>query len=318
MLLSFVIPCYRSENTIRKVCDEIRSIVAQREGYDYEIICVNDCSPDKVYDELVRLSSEDKKIKVINFAKNMGKHAAVLAGYSVIKGEIVVNLDDDYQSPMEHLWELVDPVADNECDVATANYSQKKQSIWKNIGSKINYWISAIMLEKPKGLRFDNFYVLKRFVAKEMVRYHHPYAFLEGLIVRTTSRIMTVQMDERERGDANTTGYTLKKSVELFLNGFTAFSVKPLRLSTGVGLFTAFLGFVWAIILIVRKFMYPEIEIGYTSIAVFVLIIGGIQLISQGMLGEYIGRIYICMNASPQYVIRETINIELGDENENS
>lgn len=310
MLLSFVIPCYRSENTIRNVVEEIRGIVAEREEYDYEIICVNDCSPDDVYTVLQQLAKEDKRIKVINFAKNMGKHAAVLAGYSVVKGDIVVNLDDDMQSPMDHLWELVDPMVRDECDVVTANYRVKKQAVWKNMGSAFNRWVSGLLLDKPKELHFDNFNAMKVFVAKEMIKYKNPYPFLDGLIVRTTGRIKAVEMDERNRGDSNTTGYTLKKSIALFLNGFTAFSVKPLQLATAVGVISAVAGFLWAVYLIVKKVMNPSVEVGYTSMLVFILFIGGLLLISQGMLGEYIGRIYICLNASPQYVIRDTLNIE--------
>ena len=109
-LLSFVIPCYRSEKTIEKVIDEIIATVAQREGYDYEVIAVNDSSPDNVYEVLKRIAAANKKVKVINFAKNMGKHAAVLAGYSVARGKYIVNLDDDYQCPTYALWSLLEPV----------------------------------------------------------------------------------------------------------------------------------------------------------------------------------------------------------------
>ncbi len=310
MLLSFVIPCYRSEQTIGNVVKEIREVVAQRAGYDYEIICVNDQSPDNVYDVLVKLASEDSKVKVINFAKNMGKHAAVLAGYAVAQGDIVVNLDDDMQSPMDRLWELVDPIERDECDVATSNYRIKRQAWWKNWGSSFNKWVSAMLLDKPKELHFDNFNAMRVFVAKEMMRYKNPYPFLDGLIVRTTSRILAIEMDERERGDTKSTGYTLKKSIALFLNGFTAFSVKPLRVFTITGCVVSLLGFLWAIILVIKRIIDPFVEIGYTSTVVIILILGGIILISQGMLGEYIGRIYICLNESPQYVIKNTINIE--------
>ena len=315
MLISFVIPCYRSEYTISKVVDEIKATIAMRDGYDYEIICINDCSPDGVYDVLVRLAESDRRIKVIDLAKNMGKHAAVLAGYAVASGEYVVNLDDDFQSPVYNLWQLIDPLEKDLCDVVTANYIEKKQAWWKNIGSNFNHLISGLLLDKPKDLRFDNFNAMKLFVAKEMIKYKNPYPFLDGLIVRTTNRIMAIEMEERNRADDRKTGYTLKKSINLFLNNFTSFSVKPLRVSTGVGLVAAIMGFIWAIVTFVRKIINPAVEIGYTSMLIIILIIGGLILISLGMLGEYIGRIYICLNASQQYVIKKTINIDCMDDN---
>lgn len=310
MLLSFVIPCYRSENTITRVIEEIISVVSERSNYEYEIICINDCSPDGVISVLENLSAQNDRIKVIDFAKNMGKHSAVLAGYAVASGDYIVTLDDDFQSPVCNLWMLIEPLENDKCDVSTANYKKKKQSWWKNAGSSFNHLISSFLLDKPRSLRFENFSAMKLFVAKEMTKYKNPYPFLDGLIVRATNRILAVEMEERERSDTNKTGYTLKKSIDLFVNGFTTFSVKPLRISTTIGFLASLLGFFWAIVTLIRKIRNPAMEIGYASMLIFLLILGGLILMSQGMLGEYIGRIYICLNASPQYVIRRTINIE--------
>ena len=309
-LLSFVIPCYRSEKTIRPVTEEIIKTVSEREGYDYEIICVNDGSPDNVYSVLRQLAEENPKIKVISFAKNMGKHSAVLAGYRFVSGRYVVTLDDDMQSPTYELWKLIEPLERDECDVANSRYSVKKQAFWKNIGSSFNNWVSMILLDKPKGMDHGgNFGACKRFVVDEMAKYPNPYPYLEGLMLRTTRRIMMIDMQERERGDDNKTGYTFFKSVALFANGFTAFSVLPLRVSTIVGIVVAILGFVLGIIMIVQKLVNPGVLVGYTSTMVVQLFMSGLILMSLGMLGEYVGRIYICINKSPQYVIRETINL---------
>lgn len=309
-LLSFVIPCYRSELTIEKVVDEIISTVSQREEYDYEIVCVNDCSPDGVYSVLQGLAEQNKKIKVIDFAKNMGKHAAVLAGFSYAKGEYIVNVDDDYQCPVNELWRLVEPVERDECDFATANYYQKKQSFVKNMGSNVNLMMSSIMLGKPKSLRFENFSVMKRFVMEEIIKYDKPFPYLEGLIYRVTKRITVVQMEERGRADGKATGFTLKKSLSLWMNGFTAFSVKPLRLSTFLGFLSAFIGFAMGAFTVVRKILHPRILSGYTSIIAVLLFVGGIIMVMLGLIGEYVGRIYICLNNTPQYVVKRTINTE--------
>lgn len=308
-LISFVIPCYRSEKTIEKVVEEIRETVAQRKDYDYEVIAVNDCSPDKVYDVLVRLASADKKIKVINFAKNMGKHAAVMAGYACVKGEFIVNLDDDYQSPVNEMWSLIDLVEADKCDCASAEYFVKKESWFKRLGSDLNLHMSEIMLDKPKGLRMENLSVLKSFVVKEMVEYKNPYPYLEGLIFRITNRVMTVQMEQRERADDNISGFTLRKSVSLILNGLTAFSVKPLRVASICGVVFAIFGFIYGIYTIIHKLINPDIPVGYSSLLAILSFSAGLIMIMLGLIGEYLGRIYICINNSPQYVIRNTINI---------
>ena len=188
-LLSFVIPCYRSEKTIQKVINEIIDTVSQRQEYDYEIIAVNDFSPDNVYEVLTDIARKNSKIKVINLARNMGKHSAILAGYGVVKGEYIINLDDDFQSPICELWRMLEPVENDECDVTTAEYKSKKESWFKRMGSDINLWVSELMLDKPKGLRFENLSVIKRFICDEVIKYQNPYPFLEGLILRVSKRV---------------------------------------------------------------------------------------------------------------------------------
>ena len=308
-MLSFVIPCYRSEETIETVIEEIIRTVQLKEEYDYEIIAVNDCSPDNVYEVLCGLALNNKKIKVVNLVKNVGKHAAILAGYSFVNGEYIVNLDDDCQSPVNKLWELVEPLESGEYDVATAKYNTKKESIWKRLGSNINLFVSGIMLDKPRGLRFENLSAINRVIVDEIINYKNPYPFLEGLILRSTRKIISIPMEQRERGDGKKTGFTLRKSIALFANGFTNFSVKPLRIALVVGMLFALFGFVYGIIIIVRKIMNPSIPMGWSSLMALLSFSSGTIMLILGMIGEYIGRIFICINDSPQYVIRNTKNI---------
>ncbi|MDE6021161.1 MAG: glycosyltransferase, partial [Ruminococcus sp.] len=147
------------------------------------------------------------------------------------------------------------------------------------------------------------------FIVNEIIKYNKPYPYLEGLIYRVTARISSVVMNERERGDSKGTGFTLKRSLSLWLNGFTSFSVKPLRVSTILGFLFALMGFAVGIFMIVQKIMHPDIPAGYTSLMAVQLLIGGIVMILLGLIGEYIGRIYICLNNTPQYVVKNTINI---------
>ena len=307
-LLSFVIPCYRSERTVAKVTEEIMATVAARPDVDYEIIAVNDCSPDGVLGVLKTLAKQNPKIRVISFAKNMGKDAAILAGYKAARGEYVINLDDDGQCPACELWRLLEPLEKDACDCATAKYAVKKESRLKRLGSRLNAEMAHRMLDLPKNTRMENFTAVKAFVAKEVIAYKNPYPYLDGLILRVTNRIADVPMEERERGDGNASGFTLRKSIHLFLNGMTAFSVKPLRVASVCGMVFAALGGVWGVATIIRKLVDPTVTEGYSSILAVMLLSSGLIMLLLGLIGEYLGRIYICLNGSPQYVIRETVN----------
>lgn len=306
--LSFVIPCYNSENTIASVINEIDVIMQQKNEYEYEIIAVNDSSPDNVWYVLENLTKERSNIKAIDLAKNMGKHSALMAGYSYAQGDIIISLDDDGQCPVDRLWDLLEPL-EHGYDIVIARYPKKKQSAFKNFGSKVNDLMACFLLNKPKDLKLSNFYAIKRFICKEILRYTNPYPYISGLFLRSTMRIKNVYMEERERILGNS-GYTFSKSLKLWLNGFTAFSVKPLRIATIIGFFTSLSGFIFALYVVLRKIYYPNIPSGYSSIMAVQLFIGGVIMLCLGLIGEYVGRIYISLNNSPQYVIRQTKNIE--------
>jgi undecaprenyl-phosphate 4-deoxy-4-formamido-L-arabinose transferase len=311
--LSFVIPCYGSELTIESVISEIIDIVSRESHYNYEIICVNDCSPDNLLSKLKKMVRDNHNIIVVDLTKNMGKHSAMMAGYSVASGDYIVNLDDDGQCPLDKLWTLIDALK-NGNDIAMANYPVKKQSRFKNFGSGVNALMSSILLDRPEGVYFSNFSVIKRFIAKEILRYQNPYPYMEGLFLRSTSRIANIMMDERERfaGKGN---YTFGKSFSLWLNGFTAFSVKPLRIASLVGVIISAGGFLYGLTVVIRKLINNNVPVGYASTMAALLFIGGIIMLMLGLLGEYVGRIYICINNSPQYVIRNIINQENINEN---
>jgi undecaprenyl-phosphate 4-deoxy-4-formamido-L-arabinose transferase len=311
MLLSFTIPCYRSENTIKAVVNEIILNVQKMDSCDYEIIAVNDASPDGTWEILKELSDCNPRIKAIDLAGNVGKHAALMAAFSMVEGEIVIGVDDDGQCPINELPKLLAPLNDG-YDMSMAHYPKKKQSVFKNFGSLVNDFMVRFLIGKPKGMTFSNYIARKRFVCEEIIKYKNPYPYLEGLTLRTTQKIAMVPMEERER-QSGKSGYTFKKSIALWVNGCTAFSVKPLRLSTVLGLVFSMIGFGTGIFMIVRKLISPDIQAGYTSIVALMLLIGGVIMMLLGIIGEYLGRIYICINNSPQYVIRERRNVERND-----
>ncbi len=307
-LISFVIPCYRSEKTVGEVINEINKVVNANTKYDYEVIAVNDCSPDNVWDVLKDIATKNKKVKIINLAKNMGRPNAVFAGLSKAKGDFIIMMDDDGQCPMNNLWKLINPLEEGH-DVASAKYIHYKQSIFKGFGTLVNRKMAEKIIEKPKELEFTNFIAIRKYIRDEIIKYKNPYPYFTGLLLRTTSDIVNIEMEERERISGTTT-FTFKKMLSLWMNGFTAFSIKPLRISTFIGFICSLLGFIYGLAIIISKLIGVNFLPGYSSIMAVVLFIGGIIMLMLGMIGEYLGRIYISINDSPQYVIKEAINFE--------
>ncbi len=303
--ISYVIPCYKSEQTITGVIDEIRKTMETLSRYTYEIILVNDCSPDNTFQVIETLANQNDNICAINLAKNFGQHAALMAGFHYVKGDILVCLDDDGQTPADEVGKLLQEI-ENGQDVVYAKYEQKKHSPFRNFGSAVNEKMAQFLLGKPKELYVSSYFAARRFVVDEMLKYDKSYPYVIGLVLRTTKKISNVTVKHRER-EIGSSGYTIGKLLALWMNGFTAFSVKPLRIATWIGISCAALGFIYGIYTIIKKFINPNVPLGFSSLMSALMFIGGMILFMLGLLGEYIGRVYISMNNAPQYVIRDIV-----------
>lgn len=306
---SFVIPCYNSEKTIGIIVEQIINAVQKYNLGKYEIILVNDASADNTWNVISGLASQNSSITAINFAKNFGQHSAVIAAFRESRGEYIVGLDDDGEHSPDDVMILISEIKKGGYDYVCGKYTKKKDSAFRNLGTKFNNLMASILIGKPKEIEFSSYYIMRRFLIDEIIKYNGPYPYIVGLVLRATKKLGMAEMPKHER-ISGSSGYNLVKLLRLWLNGFTAFSVRPLRVSTILGMICAFIGFVFGVVTIVRKIMQPEILVGYSSLMAVLLFIGGMIMMMLGMVGEYIGRIYICINNSPQYVIRETINID--------
>jgi undecaprenyl-phosphate 4-deoxy-4-formamido-L-arabinose transferase len=304
--LSVVIPCYRSENTIRGVVNELVDTIRTRPETDYEIYLVCDCSPDNVWDVIRTLCEENEKIHGIRFAKNFGQHSALMAGYRFCTGDYVLSLDDDGQSAGNELFRLLDKLEEG-YDVVYADYPVKKESAFRLLGSEVNTWMNEVMIDKPKGIVPNSYYIARDFVIAEMLKYENAFPYIDGLIFRATKNIGKVEITHRPREEGSS-GYTLRKLLSLWLNGFTTFSVKPLRVASILGVICACMGFLYGAVVVIQRLLDQTPIAGWSSMMAMLLFIGGVIMMMLGMIGEYIGRIYICLNNSPQYVIRDRIN----------
>ncbi len=306
-LVSFVIPCYRSEATLPGVIREIQDTMEKMKDYGYEIVLVNDCSPDGTFSVIRKLCQENDNIVGIDLARNFGQHSALMAGFHYVKGDVIVCLDDDGQTPADEADRLLIGI-EKGADVVYARYGKKHHSGFRNWGSHVNELMTRVMLGKPKDLYLSSYFAAKRFVVDEMLRYEFAYPYVIGLVLRTTKNIINVDVEHRDR-QAGVSGYTIGKLLNLWFNGFTAFSVKPLRIATVTGAGCAFLGFAYGIYTIIKKIFInpPDLVTGFSALMSVLVFMGGMMMLMLGLLGEYMGRMYISMNNSPQFVIRECI-----------
>ena len=306
-LLSFVIPCYRSEKTIAGVIEKIIDTVQKDGRYDYEVICVNDASPDDTLSVLNDIAEHNTKVTVIDLARNFGQHSALMAGFNYVSGEIIVCLDDDGQTPPEEMFVIIDKLVDEGYDLVSARYPKKKESPFRLFGSWTAKIVGQIMINVPKDIELNSYFAVRRFVVDETIRYKNAYPSVQGLELRVTRNIANVEINHKER-EAGTSGYTLVKLVSLWMNGFTAFSEKPLRIASFLGIASSTAGFIFGIVIIIKKLLNPDVLLGYSSMMSVMLFMFGIVLMVLGLLGEYIGRMYICINNAPQYVVRSIKN----------
>lgn len=305
-LISYVIPCYRSEVSIGGVVEEIDETMKGMDSYEYEIILVNDGSPDDTWGAIKKLSEgrNDDRLLGINLAKNFGQHAALMAGLNASRGDYVICLDDDGQTPANEAGKLIKALEDG-ADAVYARYEHKQHNLFRNFGTAMNEWMAAVMLGKPKDLYVSSYFGVKRFIVDEMIKYESSYPYVIGLVLRTTKRIVNVDVNHRRR-EIGQSGYNLAKLFGLWINGFTAFSIKPLRIATVSGCVFAILGFLYGVYTIIKKFVYPIAPMGYAALMSAVIFMGGMIMLMLGMIGEYLGRLYISQNKNPQFVIRET------------
>lgn len=304
--ISFVIPCYNSTNTIGNVVNEIKNVMeCNMEQYSYEIILVNDGSPDgTTYDTIVDIAEKEKNIKCINLSRNFGQPSAVMAALNYVSGDYIVCGDDDGQTPFIELPKLFEKLMEG-YDLVEAKYAtREKRSLFRKFGTMMNEGMATWLIAKPKGLELTSYWVTKRFVVDSMITYRNPYPYVGGLMLRITQNACNAEVAHRERLSGKS-GYNIQKMISLWMNGFTSFSTKPLHLISCVGICVAIIGCISGVAVVINKIANPNINAGYSSIMAVLLFMFGMLFAVLGLLGEYIGRIYISLNNSPQYIVKD-------------
>jgi undecaprenyl-phosphate 4-deoxy-4-formamido-L-arabinose transferase len=298
MLLSIVIPLYESELSIEELVKEIHHGLSH---IDFELILINDGSKDKTESIALQLAQKHSHIQFISLRKNFGEHHAVMCGLNHSSGEFVLLMDDDLQNPVSEIQTLLNEISKG-FDVVYSKYSKKEHTIIRNIGSWLNSLVLGLLIQKPKNLYLSSFKIMRNDLVTELIKYKGPFPYLDGLILRCTNHIGVVETKHlpRKYGKSN---YNFSKLVSLYLNMLVNFSIRPLRIFTLMGFMIFLCGLILSGIFIYQKLNGFEPQ-GWTSTVIFILLLSGFQIIFLGLISEYLGKLYLDYNQTPQYVIK--------------
>lgn len=308
MKISVVIPCYNSEATIERVVELVMTEINKLPGYSCEFVLVNDCSPrDNTYGAIKKLAAKYPNVKGVNLLRNFGQHNALMCALHYTDGDYILGMDDDLQTHPSQISKLVAKIEEG-YDMVYGVYPKRKNSLIKNFTSWLNKVSSRVLLERPKDIVSSNFWILTRQIRDELVKYDSYNPYIDALFYRTTHNIGNVEIEHFERA-VGTSNYTFKKLVRLWL-AYWNYSVVPLRIASFLGGISAAGGFLAAIVVLIKKLIEPTITVGWSSTVIIMVVFFGLVLMVLGIIGEYLGKMIMILNRAPQFIIRETVNIE--------
>lgn len=300
--LSIVVPVYNGASSVPNL---VKALSGLEVPGGLEIVLVNDGSPDNSLEVCHAVcASTDTALTVVNLSRNFGEHNAVMAGLAHARGEYIISMDDDLQNPPEEVLNLWRHARDNHYDVVYTYYETKEHAAWRNLGSRFTNWCADHLLDKPKGLYLSSFRCMSAFTARAILDHNGPFPYIDGLIMQITQNIGSLQVSHLPRAEGRS-NYTLRRLVRLFLSMFLNFSVTPLRISTVTGIFIAILGLLGLLAVLVEALMSDKVPQGWASLMAGILLLAGVQLTMLGIIGEYLGRLFLTVNRKPQFVVHD-------------
>jgi len=306
--ISVVIPMYNSEKSIRHVIDELISVLTEYRKFDYEIIVVDDCGDDGAIDVVKEIAHSNEKVKIIELAKNSGQANAMFAGYMYCTGDFIVSMDDDYQHPAASIIGMMEKLIDEDLDVVIAKYPITKNSFRRKVFSRINRIMASIMTEIPADIQTNSFFVMRKIICETVCNYPHNTPYVYGIIFTATSRVANYDVIHRERlsGKSN---YAFGPLFRIWLNGFFSFSAMPLKVVASIGLILAVVAGIMGLVILVLGLIANQMLVqGWTSTVLLIIFFSGMQLLSVGLLGGYISRMYSTQSRLPNFLVRKQTN----------
>ncbi len=303
--LSVVVPVYNGAATIGELVNALRALEI---AGGLEIVLVVDGSPDNSLEVCKKLAGEPgAPIVLLSLSRNYGEHNAVMAGLARARGSYVITMDDDLQNPPGEVKRLFEYARDGGYDAVYTYYEEKQHAAWRNVGSRFTNWCADHLIDKPKGLYLSSFRCLSAFVREQITaNYEGPFPYVDGLVFQVTHNVGRLQVAHLPRTEGRS-NYTIARLFRLWLSMFSNFSVIPLRFATLFGIAFGALGALAAVIVIAEAISDNKPPQGWASLMVAVLVLAGVQLIVVGLIGEYLGRMFLAVNRKPQYLVREVI-----------
>ncbi len=306
MLVSIVIPCYYSENTIAEEVDAIIEQFRENDGYECEIVLVNDGSTDGTFACIEDLCKKYPNVHGVDLMRNFGQPNALIAALHYTSGEYVMGMDDDMQTHPSQMFKLIHEI-EKGYDLVYGIYPVRKNSPIKNFTSKINKVTSRIMLHRPKNIESSNFWIITKAVRNEVIKYSSFNPYIDAIFYQITHKIGQVPIEHHQR-EKGSSGYTFRKLLNLWL-AYWNYSVVPLRISFIIGLMSAAGGLLLTVWAVVHKILHPNMPIGWTSTICVMTLLFGAVLMVLGVVGEYLGKAILILNNTPQYIVRKEVNI---------
>lgn len=311
-LISALIPAYNEEECLYELYKRVTDVLLKLENYDYEILMVNDGSKDKTLEIMQELHNKDEHFQYINLARNYGKEIAMAAGFDYVKGDVVVILDADLQDPPELIPEMLKYYEEGYDDVYGKRKSRKGESWLKKTTSKFFYKLlqksTRVDILKDTG----DFRLLSRRAVEALKKYKEQRRYTKGFfaLIGFKKKEFLYDRDPRIAGHTKWDYFNL---FNLAIEGITSFSTFPLRISSFLGIIVAAVGFLYIVYLVLKTLIFGEVVRGYPTLLSIIIFLGGIQLLSLGVIGEYLGRIFDEVKNRPLYFVEKYS----GDEKEN-
>lgn len=310
--LSIVVPVYNAEQTIAALTRQL--IDAYHHRGPMQIVLVNDGSRDRSHEVCLQLAEKfPEMVSYLRLAKNFGEHNAVMAGLRHTLGAYVVVMDDDLQHRPEDAIRLFEEARAKGFDLVYSYFPHREHSWLRRLASRFNGWVANFMLDKPKDLYLSSFKCMSRWLVREVVKYRGPFPYVDGLALRCTRNIGRVEVLHRQR-EVGHSGYTLRKLVGLWGSMFVSFSVMPLRVSTLLGFVLIGLSAVGTVGVVVEKLAGRHVPEGWPFLAIITMLFAGAQLLILGIVGEYLGRLYLTINETPQAVVQDSHGLDAAEE----